>query len=151
MTGTAHALIGATIGYKIGNPYLSFPIAFVSHFLVDKVPHWDVMTDHTKSKTKIVFQSAMDVIISTALVFVFATIVGRPTGWTIYMAAFLAQLPDWMEIPKTIFKKDLPFAKQNYQFQKWVHDVGFNARCDAPLGVLTQVVAVLAFLLWASH
>jgi len=36
-----HAIIGATIASKIPNPLISLPLAFLSHFLVDLIPHWN--------------------------------------------------------------------------------------------------------------
>jgi len=41
MTITTHAAIGAVIGFSIGNPWLGFLLGFISHFLVDMIPHGD--------------------------------------------------------------------------------------------------------------
>ncbi|MBI2012734.1 hypothetical protein HYS90_02270, partial [Candidatus Curtissbacteria bacterium] len=46
MTATAHALIGASIAAKITNPYLGIPLAIISHFVADLIPHWDAGTNH---------------------------------------------------------------------------------------------------------
>jgi ABC-type spermidine/putrescine transport system permease subunit II len=37
----AHAAVGATIAVKIPNPLIAIPLAFLSHFLLDFVPHWN--------------------------------------------------------------------------------------------------------------
>ena len=39
MIGTVHLLFGAVIGKFIGNPYLTCILAFVTHYLLDAVPH----------------------------------------------------------------------------------------------------------------
>lgn len=36
-----HTVIGAAIGTKIPNPLISIPLAFISHFLLDLIPHWN--------------------------------------------------------------------------------------------------------------
>jgi hypothetical protein len=41
MTLTTHATLGAVIGRATGNPVLAFIFGFISHFLIDMVPHGD--------------------------------------------------------------------------------------------------------------
>ena len=36
-----HAVVGAAIAAKVGNPALSLPLALASHFVLDLVPHWN--------------------------------------------------------------------------------------------------------------
>lgn len=36
-----HALAGATIATKITNPLIALPLAFLSNFLLDLIPHWN--------------------------------------------------------------------------------------------------------------
>lgn len=38
---TVHATAGALIGQQINNPYLAFVLAFISHFILDMIPHGD--------------------------------------------------------------------------------------------------------------
>jgi len=37
---TTHAIVGAAAGRLVFNPLLSFIMGFISHFLIDAVPHW---------------------------------------------------------------------------------------------------------------
>ncbi len=166
MTATAHALVGAAIAAKIQNPALALPIAFVSHFVFDKLPHWDPMTNHDKkTKKRIFWETVTDVILSYLLVTVFfflykstqpvsplasQTLSARlPQLFYFYVCAFAAQLPDWLEIPYLFNLPDFLKAKWNYRLQHWVHDVGFDSRTQAPWGVVTQVAVSGIFLLWA--
>ncbi len=169
MTATAHALIGAAIATKFTNPVLGIPLSFASHFLLDKIPHWDVMTnDETKSHNRIVLESAADVILSSILVTIFLVIylmTRQPNSslaltdialatnplfvFNIYLCAFAAQLPDWLEIPETIFHIKFKLFHLNYLFQKWIHDIWFDSRLKAPLGVITQITVTGAFLVWS--
>jgi hypothetical protein len=42
MTLTTHAVVGAgAASLFLGNPLLAFCAAFLSHFLIDAIPHWD--------------------------------------------------------------------------------------------------------------
>ncbi len=41
MTATPHILTGAAIGKVLRRPWLAWPVAFVSHFLLDFTPHLD--------------------------------------------------------------------------------------------------------------
>src|SRR3989304_8260259 len=38
---TPHVLIGALIGAQTTNPLAAFVFGLVSHYLIDKIPHWD--------------------------------------------------------------------------------------------------------------
>jgi hypothetical protein len=40
MMATTHVLAGAGIGEIITNPYLSFVTAVITHFIIDKIPHF---------------------------------------------------------------------------------------------------------------
>lgn len=42
MIATNHALTGAAIAVVIKQPILAIPLAFVSHFICDAIPHFGV-------------------------------------------------------------------------------------------------------------
>jgi hypothetical protein len=52
MLSIAHGSTGALIASKIPNPFISFPIILASHFLEDRIPHWDVGQGLTEGKKK---------------------------------------------------------------------------------------------------
>lgn len=145
MTATAHSLIGASIASVLpNNPILSFILSFAFHFPMDKIPHWDAMTDKKfKSQKLILFEAALDLVTSFTLVwllFIYWRNFANPTN--IFLSAFAGQLPDILELPYTFFKLKLPICYQNYRFQHWIHDVGYNARLSAPWGIITQAIVV---------
>ena len=49
---TPHTLVGVAIATNISNPFLAIPLAFISHFLGDKIPHWDFYSNTKKRKIK---------------------------------------------------------------------------------------------------
>lgn len=42
MTATSHALTGALIATVIKQPFLAVPLAFLSHFVCDAIPHFGI-------------------------------------------------------------------------------------------------------------
>ncbi|KKR05412.1 MAG: hypothetical protein UT33_C0011G0123 [Candidatus Peregrinibacteria bacterium GW2011_GWC2_39_14] len=50
MLGTVHMLTGAVIGKVVEKPELIIPIAFLSHFVLDAIPHYDFkIKDYSKN------------------------------------------------------------------------------------------------------
>lgn len=41
MTGLNHGMTGAVIALVVKNPAAAVPLAFLSHFVQDMIPHWD--------------------------------------------------------------------------------------------------------------
>ena len=64
-----HAVLGAAIATKIPNPWLALPLAFLSHFPLDLIPHWNPSL-YTETKQygrptrKSTFLVAIDVFLS---------------------------------------------------------------------------------------
>ena len=51
MTLTTHATLGAVIGHATGNPLFAFIFGFISHFIIDMIPHGDTgLADNYKIK-----------------------------------------------------------------------------------------------------
>lgn len=148
MTATGHAIVGAAIATQITNPFLALPAAFFSHYLCDKLPHWDAMTEKNKSKKAILVQSAIDVFLSVALVWlIFISFLSFKNATLIYACALAAQLPDWLEVPYMVFKIKIPIIYNKYRIQERVHKIWFNSNLSAPWGIITQVVVCGATIL----
>lgn len=151
MTASAHALVGAAIATKIANPAIGLPICFLSHFVLDKIPHWDVMYRHqTKTRRFILVGTALDLALGYLLILVFFSIAHQPPLSYLLLAAFISQLPDFLEAPYSLLKLQWPFSYANYRLQHKIHDIWFNARLAAPWGIVTQVGVVFLILLWAN-
>ena len=150
MTATGHAVIGVALGAKIINPVIGLPVSFLAHFLCDKVPHWDPMTNKSKTKNQVLRDTIIDVIVSFSLVFIlWRLFFPTSSGVYLFLMAFVSQLPDWLEMPKLLLGINIPGADLNLKIQRWFHDVGFNSRLNAPWGVITQAIVVLFVFFWA--
>ena len=142
MTATAHALIGASIASRIINPIIGIPLAIISHFAADLVPHWDAGTNHKqKSAIRLKLEATVDVLVGFALVF----LIFRSSVEPVYLFTMViaAQLPDWLEAPASMFGfKVPPFS--------WLDWLGhkLQSRMQLPWGLVTQIVIVgmLVFL-----
>jgi hypothetical protein len=52
MIATCHILMGAAIAEKTHNPFLGLFFAFLSHFILDVIPHAEYLTSSEKSQNK---------------------------------------------------------------------------------------------------
>jgi hypothetical protein len=154
MMALSHALVGVAIATAVPNPLISGPLIFVSHFLLDAIPHWDFGTDWQKRSKA---QTGALAIGETILAFILTGIIfwGKLSPLYYLYAFSLAELADWMQAPWFIF-----FAKQNghttgnkksffYTFFYWNDRIQdhFHTRATFPFGVITQVITVLFFLI----
>lgn len=94
MTATNHALTGAVIGLAVRQPLLALPIAFLSHFVLDALPHFG--SKHLRpSQHRFVYYLAAEAGACAAVVLTLAIL--HPTGWFVAtLCAFLATSPDFM-------------------------------------------------------
>src|SRR3990167_62785 len=143
MTATAHALIGASLAVKVVNPYLGIPIAILSHFVADLIPHWDAGTNHRdKSLTRLKIEASLDVLLGFALVFIIFRNLTNPVY--LFSMVIAAQLPDWLEAPSWLFGIKIP----PFSWLDWLgHKL--QTRLQLPWGLVTQVVTVATLIFFA--
>lgn len=140
MTATAHALIGASIAVKVANPYLGIPLAILSHFIADLVPHWDAGTNHReKSRLRLLIEAVADVLLGFALVFLLFRNLVDPVY--LYVMVVASQLPDWIEAPSSMFGLKIPPFTTVHALQ---HKL--QSRMQLPWGLLTQLIIVGIFV-----
>ena len=145
MTATAHALIGASIAAKITKPLVGIPLAILSHFAADLVPHWDAGTNHkNKSALRLKLEATLDVLLGFALVFLIFRNLVDPTY--LFVMVISAQLPDWLEAPSWMFGlKFPPFSWMDFLGHK------LQSRLQLPWGLVTQVAVVGLLVVYAIH
>ncbi len=152
MTATAHAIVGAVIGSQIGNPLIALPLSLLSHFALDKIPHWDTMTNKNKTRFQALLETGIDTLVGFGLIIlIFMIYLHNNNPAYLFLNAFAAQLPDWLEAPYLFTKIKIPISYQAYQLQHWTHDLWFDSRLKAPWGIVTQAGVVATFLVWATH
>jgi hypothetical protein len=149
MTLTAHSLIAAAILSKVSHPLIGLPLVLGSHLLLDKVPHWDVMTTKGKTHRLIAVETLMDISLGFIVAGIFFFL--RPGIDPVYffLGILVSQSPDLLEAPYVIPQLKNPISTAVYRFQHYIHDLWFDARQAAPWGIVTQVAVVGGFILWA--
>lgn len=98
MTATNHALTGVIIAAAIPNPAIGLPLALLSHFALDALPHFGKHPKlHYTSRAFLVFL-AID--LAVAVLVLTAVILSWPHSWFVpVLGGFLAMSPDAMWFP----------------------------------------------------
>lgn len=84
-------LTGAAIASKL-EPTIGLPLAFLSHFALDAIPHYDGLYPHRPYKVLPLIQLVLDFILGTLLLAIFTR--GDPAQSYLVIAALTAILPD---------------------------------------------------------
>lgn len=132
MLSISHAVTGAFIAVKVGNPVLAIPLILLSHYLEDAVPHWDAGTGLTKGvKTpKQAFQhEIIDLVLAGLLVLAFyysrfPLFHLSPPTFSLsapYWGAFFALLPDFLEAPRNFLRSEPAWLKPINRFHGAFH------------------------------
>lgn len=91
MLSTPHILVGSAIVKIIPNPFISLPLAFLSHFLFDLAPHWDFKIAF---KPKPLLYALIDY--SLGLTIIFWITLADTDQFIILLGGVSATLPDFM-------------------------------------------------------
>ncbi len=91
MLSTPHILVGGAIVKAIPNPLISLPLAFLSHFLFDFIPHWDFKI---ALKPKPLLAAFVDYAIGLTLLYVLS--VDQIDQTLIILGGIMATVPDFM-------------------------------------------------------
>ena len=145
-----HVAVGAAIAVQTGNPLIFLPLAFLSHFLVDFIPHWNPnIYNEIKKFGKVSLKSNLIIIIDILLSLTFGlTIAMRfwpDTSRAIFflLACFLAVLPDVIEAPYFYLKCKYPVLEKIIDFQR-----KHQGKTTMLLGLLIQMaVLIICFYL----
>ncbi len=92
MTATSHSLTGAVIALAIKQPLLAIPLALLSHFICDMIPHFDSGASNQKIARLAI---AVDCAVAgtATLLLSFVLDLGVP-HWQIFLCMFAAMSPD---------------------------------------------------------
>ncbi len=147
MTLTTHATLGAVIGHAVGNPLLAFVFGFISHFLIDMIPHGDTgMSDnfrvHKVKRKQAVAYVVVDAIVAVLFVLLLANTRDidsmRTFSWGIVGSVLPDLLVGFYEITKT------PLLKWFNQVHFYFHDFFVKKKGDVPLyyALMAQIVLI---------
>ena len=99
MFASNHALSGALIGLIVVNPLVALPLAFVSHFVLDAIPHYGRTDDAAWLKNPCFHRLLIgEFLVCVGIVLLL--FITQPANWQLAsICAFLATSPDlfWMK------------------------------------------------------
>jgi hypothetical protein len=147
---TPHVVVGAAIAYKVGNPALALPLALGSHFVLEKIPHWNPHLNTEKKKLGHISSNTMKVIFIDSTIALFCGIFIASLAYPdltrsaiIILASFLSTLPDLIEAPYFFLNNNNVFIKKWIHFQKTLQvDTGIIP------GLITQFITIFAAFWW---
>lgn len=150
MIETPHVVVGAAIAMKVANPALALPLALGSHFVLDKVPHWNphLLTETKKfgkPSKRSTFIVATDIITSIIIGISIARLALPDTTrlLTVIAACFLSVLPDIVEGPYFFLNFRPKLIERWIKYQR-----SFQVNVNFIPGMLTQILTVAASLWW---
>ena len=149
MRAINHALTGAVIGLAIPTPLLAVPLAFVSHFICDAIPHHGTSNPsdtHVASK-KFAIELLLDAVACLILVLLLAIV--QPTNWLLAaVCAFLAASPDLFTMPAYIrVRRGGGMKDKQNTYTKFAKAIQWFER---PIGAVVEIawfIATTAILL----
>lgn len=151
MLETPHVALGAAIAVKVGNPYLALPLALASHFVLDRIPHWNPHF-YTETKkygapsNKSTTLAIVDSLAALGLGLAVASqaLPDKAKFTIIIVACFLAVLPDQIKTPFFFVKSFRKGWLKRYVL--WERSL----QVDGPAfwGNLTQLAVTAASLWW---
>ena len=130
MLSISHAVTGAFIAVKIGNPVLAIPLILLSHYLEDAVPHWDAGTglgNGSKTRKMAMIHGVIDLVLAGVIVLIMYppnfSLLTSPFSLitTPIWGAFFGLLPDFLEAPRNFLKYEPSFLKPLNRFHHSFH------------------------------
>jgi hypothetical protein len=147
MTLTTHATLGAVIGKATGNPLLAFVFGFLTHFLIDLVPHGDTgLSDnfrvHKRRQKQAVAYVVVDAIVAIFFVLLLANTKDIASVRTFTWGIIGGVLPDLLVGLYEVTKS--PLLRWFNALHFYFHDFFVKRRGEVPLyyALLAQIVLI---------
>lgn len=135
MRAINHAVTGAVIGLTISNPLIAIPVAILSHFVLDIVPHHG---NPGKPFTTRIFKATLlaDAFLCFALVLYLYFVV--PADWLLAsLCALAAASPDFMSIGRFVRALKGQDSAPKLWITRWAGKIQW---CERPWGWIVELV-----------
>jgi hypothetical protein len=138
-----HALVGGFIVSKIPNLVVSSPLIFGSHFLLDRIPHWDLGAGFRQRKKIVNFLLGCADLLSAIGICWFVFQKNFPFNPVLWAGVFFSLLPDFLEFPPLFLGwRFFPFGKLETFHSQIIH-----RRTKFPQGLIPQILIIAGILL----
>lgn len=142
MLATPHTAMGILIAYLIPNPYVALPLALLSHFALDLIPHWDFFSFRKEITREIKIKVVGDFLIglTLGLFFVIRALPNLNEALRFTGCCVLANLPDALESPAVFLNYQGEPVATVMNLQRKLH-----SRLKYPEGLITQALLLILF------
>ena len=149
----SHIIVSGILGSQTQNYFLAAAIGFISHYIMDAIPHWDYYiskefktraeTEPGFIKTKFFWKEISKVMADMALGFILISGYFWYSGYqniaVSAVAIFFGILPDPLQLLYFLTKN--PVLKLNFDIQHFLHK---EKKPGVAFGLLTQIVVIAA-------
>ena len=147
---TIHSAVGLAIGSRVSSPFIAFILGYLSHWLIDVIPHGDETLinkeKHTASKLKLIFFyfAIFDTIGIIILVYFLSSqkIISLTTP--VIFGLLGAVTPDYLWGLYKIF--NLKFLKPLHQIHAWFHGL-IKHKIPFKYGLVIQLTIFIILIL----
>lgn len=121
MTASNHVVAGAVIAAAVPQAAIALPLAFVSHFIMDALPHYGDNDKHSWLNRHFKYVLGIDLLLT--VVFLGGLLAFQPNNWGILvLGGLVAVSPDVLWLP--YFLADLKHQQKEHsklaKFLKWI-------------------------------
>lgn len=164
MTATNHALTGIVIALAVKKPELAIPLAFLSHFALDAIPHYnppkvtkELFTNFPTNWRKKFADPLFRAIFAGDMFLFVLLLIGLPfihhsgvVGWTIFFSALVAASPDFISGRYLIYQvlKIKPINPNKISFLSRFHI--WVQWMERPWGIMVELVWFI-LMVWLIH
>lgn len=144
MTAVNHALTGTAIGLVAGQPLLAIPLAIISHYVCDALPHFGTGLQEKTLLKGNGFRNYLVAEATLCFMIVVMLAVARPEHWLLAaVCAFAAAAPDLLSINRYISIRRGRQWRPNV-YTKFAQNIQWFER---PVGAVVEVVWLAAALI----
>jgi len=157
----SHIIVSGLLGATTQNYFLAAIFGFVSHYILDVIPHWDSYLspkfyvkaeaeDGKFIKEKFFWKEAgkivIDILIGLGLLFIFLKNLSYINITAVFISVFFGILPDPLQLFYLMTK--WRFIKWNFDLQEFVHYL-IHSKIDQKFwpGIIIQTIAVALIFL----
>ncbi len=148
---SVHATVGAIIGEQVNTPLLAFILGFISHFILDIIPHGDeelIKAYRNDFKNRgMLYLIIFDLISTAVLLFLLFFFQQISFSYTVIWGIIGGVIPDFMVAIHEISHKH--FCR-THKVHYWTHDklcLTLNWTMPLKLGLLLQILIITLLIL----
>lgn len=151
MTATNHALTGAVVILALKEPVLALPLALISHFVLDVIPHFGIHEDDVvKRNGHWLFRR----VVGVDVVLVICSLILLPliahqhiNGWWILASMLAALAPDAVWIYRFAHEVRTKLARPHGRFARFHQWIQWS---EQPWGLAVEIVWFSAMIVAAA-